>query len=177
MPFAELSGIQTMTTNKKGTGPERRRWPRLKPENVPFIKGAGLNQGEEVKIVNISSRGILLETTARLRPDSKIMFKLVTTEGVFKIEGTVLRSWVFSLQGEPQYRASVAFSQPFELLNDMAFDLTDQAQGNTSHSGNAEDQKVSIDLQSPSSTAGNETEEDPVTLTIISNDADTPVMS
>jgi hypothetical protein len=97
----------------------RRRWPRLKPDSIPGLKGVELNQGSEVDIVNISRGGLLLETEARLRPDLKIMLKVVTTDGVLRLDGTILRSSIFSLKGAPRYRTAIAFKQPLTLLDDL----------------------------------------------------------
>jgi hypothetical protein len=104
---------------KKGDGENRRRFPRLNPADIPFLKNVEFNQGSDVRIINISQGGMLLETETRLRPDFKIYLKLVTTEGVFKMDGTILRSSISSLQGAPKYRTAIAFERPFELLTEF----------------------------------------------------------
>lgn len=83
------------------------------------MKHVEFNQGSDIEIVNISQGGLLLETEARLRPDLKIMLKLVTTEGVLKMDGHILRSSIFSLKGAPRYRTAIAFNRPFEMLADV----------------------------------------------------------
>jgi hypothetical protein len=118
----------------------RRQWPRLKPEAVPFLKSVDFSQGTEVRVVNISRGGILLETEVRLRPQMKIFLKLVTTEGVVKMEGHILRSSISSLQGTPRYQSAISFEHPFHMLDDLSADLEDteeseeQTQGLTSES-------------------------------------------
>jgi len=94
----------------------RRRWPRLKPDAVPGLKHVEFTHGADVNIIDISKGGLLLETEARLRPDMKIMLKLVTAEGVLRIDGTILRSAIYSLKSVPRYRTAIVFQQPLELL-------------------------------------------------------------
>ena len=74
-------------------------------------------------MVNISRGGILLETEVRLRPQMKIFLKLVTTEGVVKMEGHILRSSISSLQGTPRYQSAISFEHPFHMLDDLSADL------------------------------------------------------
>lgn len=104
--------------NKKTDESSQRRYPRMKPHEVPGLKSVELSQGTEVDIVNISRGGLLLETEARLRPDMTIMLKVVTTEGILRLDGTILRSSIYSLEGAPRYRTAIAFKQPLELVDE-----------------------------------------------------------
>ncbi len=101
---------------KKFTGSDRRRWPRVNPSDLPFLKGVAFNQGSPVHVIDISQGGMLLETDVRLRPQMRILFKIATNEGVFKIAGNVLRSEITSLKGGPRYQSAIVFEHPFHLL-------------------------------------------------------------
>jgi hypothetical protein len=105
----------------------RRQWPRLKPEAVPFLKSVDFNQGDEVRVIDISRGGVLLETEVRLRPQMKLTLKLVTTEGVIKMDGLILRSSITSLTAVPKYRSAIAFTHPFLMLDDISAALDEQA--------------------------------------------------
>jgi hypothetical protein len=104
----------------------RRQYPRLTPSAVPFLKSVVFNQGCGAHVVNISRGGILLETEVRLRPQMKILLKLVTSDGVIKMEGHILRSFVSSLNGIPRYKSAIAFEHPFHMLDDLSADLEEQ---------------------------------------------------
>jgi hypothetical protein len=106
----------------------RRQYIRLKPAAVPFLKSVAFNQGFEAQVVNISRGGILLETDVRLRPQMKIFLKLVTTEGVIKMEGQIIRSSISSLNGVPRYQSAIAFEHPFHMLDDLSAELEEQNQ-------------------------------------------------
>ena len=113
-------GMGTMKTGNytEETGRDRRKYPRLKPSEVPGLKSAELSQGAEIEIVNISRGGMLLETGTCLGPEFKIILKVVTDKGPLRIDGVVLRSTIYSLKGRPLYRSAVKFKQPFELLDE-----------------------------------------------------------
>lgn len=109
-----------MRENKRhDPGAERRRYPRLKPSALPFLKSIALGPGTELDTIDISQGGMLVETEVRLRPQMKIHLRLLTNDGVIKLEGTVLRSSIASLKGVPRYQSAILFEKPFEQLNDL----------------------------------------------------------
>ena len=107
----------------------RRQWPRLNPANIPFLKGITLNQGNEAQVVDISRGGALIETDVRLRPQMKIVFKVITTQGTFRITGSVLRSSIKSLHGTPVYQSAIVFENPLTMMDDLEPPATDASAG------------------------------------------------
>lgn len=121
MPFR----IVEKTASSKGKNSrkpniERRRWPRLEPSSVPFLKSVRFNQGTEVQVINISQGGILIETDECLRPQMEIQLKMVTNTGVVSLEGRIVRSTIVSLKGVPRYQSGIAFKHLFQMLADMS---------------------------------------------------------
>jgi hypothetical protein len=100
-------------------GIAKRRWPRLNPSDIPSLKCVTINQGAEAQIIDISRGGTLIETNVRLGPQMKIVLKVVTTKGVFKIMGCVLRSSIKSLKETPIYQSAISFENPLTMLADM----------------------------------------------------------
>jgi len=101
---------------RRGTGANRRQAPRLSPEKVTSL----ISVSTEMRVVNISRGGALLETEARLVPGTRIVLKVVTVEGAIRIAGQVLRSSVSSLIGNPKYQSAVAFETPLGILDDIS---------------------------------------------------------
>lgn len=161
----------TLSRIQKDEGSNRREWPRLNPETLPFLKSVEFSQGKEIQIVNISRGGLLLETEARLRPDLNIMLKLVTTEGILKMDGTILRSSIFSLKGVPKYRTAIAFRHPFELLDDVKMETNDQAQKTSTDFMIPEIHEDSDSHQPQQNSPDSETEKTPAILTVVASDA------
>ena len=60
------------------------------------------------------------QTVFRLRPDMKILLKIMTTKGVFKVSGIVLRSSIKSISGAPLYESAITFESPLTVLDDLA---------------------------------------------------------
>lgn len=69
-----------------------------------------------------------METEVRLRPQMKILLKLVTTDGVIKMEGQIIRSSISSLNGVPRYQSAIAFDHPFHMLDDLSAEQEEQKQ-------------------------------------------------
>ncbi len=101
--------------NKGQNYEDRRSSPRLSPEAFPALKGACLVSGSEVKLINISKGGALLESVERLSPSTRISLRLITTEGVVQLYGQILRSTISHLNGGLRYRSAVSFEQEFPL--------------------------------------------------------------
>jgi PilZ domain len=96
---------------------ERRGSPRLPPSAIPALKGVKLVAGPEVRLVNISRGGALIESEARLSPGSNLCLRLVTAESVYLLKGQVLRSRVASLAGAGlRYQSAISFSEEFSIL-------------------------------------------------------------
>jgi hypothetical protein len=157
---------------KKEIQSNRRLSPRLKAEDVPFLKSVELYQGKEIRIVNISRGGILIETETRLRPDFKVMLTLVTTEGTYKMDGTILRSSISDLNGIPKYRTAIAFKQPFGLMDVFNDESTDPAHQTYSEDRKHEIQDKADGNESEQKSPESEKEKDPAILTIVASGAD-----
>jgi hypothetical protein len=85
---------------------------------VPHLK-ARLLAGPEVRLVDISRRGILLETESRLLPGSPIRVKFVANDATLVMKGSVIRSNVTIVSGEGvMYRTAVAFDEDISLCDE-----------------------------------------------------------
>ncbi len=104
-------------TENQRKGAERRTAPRLPPSAIDGLRAAKLVAGPEVRLVNISRGGALLETRARLLIGSKVSVKLTTKDGLFTLRGGVLRSRVTVLEaGMILYESAVVFDEEFTQL-------------------------------------------------------------
>ena len=97
----------------------KRQWVRLNPENTPSLKGIALNQGSKARVVDISRGGALIETDARLGPQTKIRLKVLTEQGDVLVMGSVLRSSIKSLKGTPIYESAIVFENPLTIFDEL----------------------------------------------------------
>ncbi len=92
--------------------------PELKLSGVPFLKSVA--DGSEIQVLEISRAEMLLETEARLLPQTKIQLKLVTREGLIHVNGSVQRSSMASLHDVPQYHSTITFESPFQGVDESS---------------------------------------------------------
>lgn len=98
-------------------GSERRTSPRRPASLIPNLK-ARLVAGTEVRLVDVSRRGVLLETDTRLLPGSPIRIKFVADDANMVLKGCVVRSSVNIVSGEGLvYRTAVSFDEDISLCD------------------------------------------------------------
>jgi hypothetical protein len=96
---------------------DRRKTPRFDPSVIPFLETVYLVGGPEVKLVNISRGGALIESWERFSPGLSIMLKITTAETLYYLKGRVLRYDVSSIDDTvPHYYSAIAFEEDFTFL-------------------------------------------------------------
>ncbi len=94
---------------------ERRGHMRLGADDVRWLRSARLKYGADVRVIDISIGGILVETDAQLRPDSNIVFELAGPVGSILMPSRVLRCRAASVREVMRYRGACAFKRPLEI--------------------------------------------------------------
>jgi hypothetical protein len=96
--------------------PENRRAePRYTADEVPAITSVQLS-GEQVKLLNISASGILVESDARIKPGERVKLSIVgLTPGI--VPGVVVRCVVSAISngGKLRYESGIGFGQRVSL--------------------------------------------------------------
>lgn len=105
----------TAAAAPKPTG-ERRREPRLTPDQTQWAEAAKIRPGVDVRVLDIGSRGVLLEATSRLHVGLKVELTLFATDANTRLDlmGIVRRCHVSSLS-PITYQGALEFSQAIEL--------------------------------------------------------------
>jgi hypothetical protein len=94
---------------------DRRQYRRFAASELPGLRSARIKFGPSVAVVDVSAGGALLETDARLPPDSEALLELLGNAGQAVIPFRVLRCQVAGLNGTPRYLGACAFKQPLDL--------------------------------------------------------------
>lgn len=103
--------------NERKRDSDRRTAPRLPASAIPSLKGVKLVAGPEVRLINISRGGALIESNTRLSPGSALCLRLVTADSIYLLKGRVLRSRVAFLTGNAlQYESALVFDEEFSML-------------------------------------------------------------
>lgn len=96
---------------------ERRSEPRLRPDEVPWIREVKPSTGDSARLVDISRRGLQLETTARLPPGRRACILLVDADNrTARANGLVVRTQLVAIgpNGVRVYRSALSFPEPID---------------------------------------------------------------
>ena len=97
---------------------ERRIGRRLQPHEVPWIRHVQPVTGDTARLVNISSSGVLVETTARLQPGRRGTVVIVdAAERTLEAHGEVVRTQLVSVgqDGALIYQSAMRFPAGLDL--------------------------------------------------------------
>ena len=94
---------------------ERRGHLRLGPDDVRWLRSARLKYGPDVRVLDISTGGILIETDGQLRPDANIVFELSGPTNSILMPSKVLRCRVASFADVMRYQGACSFKRPLEI--------------------------------------------------------------
>jgi hypothetical protein len=94
---------------------ERRGHLRLGLDDVRWLRSARLKYGPDVRVIDISIGGILVETEGQLRPDANIVFELSGPLNSILVPSKVLRCRVASSNEVMRYQGACAFKRPLEI--------------------------------------------------------------
>lgn len=93
------------------TWEERRESERVPASELPHLT-ARLEGGREVRLVDLSRRGVQFETSVRLRPGTDAALRFVVNGQHFTVTGRVVRSLVSALDGSQLvYRTALSFPE------------------------------------------------------------------
>jgi hypothetical protein len=97
------------------TGADRRVHQRLRAADLQWLRSVRVKNGPEVTLVDLSSGGVLLDTSMQLKPGSRVMLEIVGA-GRIEVASEVLRCHIAALRDATAvYRGACAFVHPIEL--------------------------------------------------------------
>jgi hypothetical protein len=94
---------------------ERRGHMRLGVDDVRWLRSARLKYGPDVRVLDISASGILIETDGQLRLDANIVFELSGPTNSILVPSKVLRCRVASFADVMRYQGACSFKRPLEI--------------------------------------------------------------
>jgi hypothetical protein len=105
-----------------GPDADRREHRRFSGHELPGLRSArlrsaGINLGALVSVLDVSAGGALIETEARLRPESEAVLELLGNLGHSVVPFRVVRWHVSAVNGPLRYRGACAFTRPLDLAD------------------------------------------------------------
>jgi CheY-like chemotaxis protein len=100
----------------RAAGSEKRA-PRWTMSDLPWLSNVRLSWGQHLRLLNISSSGLLVESGVRLSPGSKTSFKIGGPDLDLIVPARVVRCRVADVDAlGVRYEAAAVFDQPVETL-------------------------------------------------------------
>lgn len=96
-------------------GENRRAHERLRASELLWLRGARIKYGADVRVLDISAGGMLLETSSQLAPDANVVVELLGPESPILVPSRVLRCRTASLGEILKYQGACAFKRPLTL--------------------------------------------------------------
>jgi hypothetical protein len=93
----------------------RRVHERLKASDLHWLRGARIKYGADVRIIDISVGGVLLETESALARDANVVVELTGPDNPILIPSRVLRCRTASLGEILKYQGACAFKRPLSI--------------------------------------------------------------
>jgi hypothetical protein len=101
---------------RKETG-DRRKAPRFDASAVPGFKNIIQVGGPELKLINISRCGALIESREPISSDESIALQIVIAEEAYIIKGRVVHHHLYSKNDDViRYQSAIAFDEDFTVL-------------------------------------------------------------
>ena len=105
---------------------DRRQYRRFTARELPGFRSARIRSGPDVELVDVSAGGALLETNARLQPESEALLELFGSARKTVVPFRVLRCQIAAIDGSPKYLGACVFKEPLDL-DELAWASIDPA--------------------------------------------------
>jgi CheY-like chemotaxis protein len=116
-PSLVLTTQDEQALSSWGLGPERKRAQRWTNSQLPWLASVKLSWGLELRLLNISSTGVLVESGVALAPGTTTTFQLRGPHQDMVVPGRVVRNRVATVNGlGVRYQAAAVFDTPFDAL-------------------------------------------------------------
>jgi len=96
-------------------GENRRIHERLRATDLRWLRGARIKYGADIRILDISAGGILLETSSQLAPEANVVVELLGPESPILVPSRVLRCRTASIGEILKYQGACAFKRPLTI--------------------------------------------------------------
>jgi hypothetical protein len=105
-----------LAVNPEPSAKDRRAEVRLSAEDASWLRGARLKYGADVRVIDVSKGGILIESDG-VAPAARstVVFELSGPKGTVLAPARVLRSEVTRSGSYPRYQAACEFKRPLSM--------------------------------------------------------------
>jgi len=96
-------------------GENRRVHTRLRASDLHWLRGARIKYGADIRVLDMSAGGMMVETSSELAPDANVVVELLGPESPILVPSRVLRCRLASLGEILKYQGACAFKRPLTI--------------------------------------------------------------
>jgi hypothetical protein len=96
--------------------PDRRQSPRHPATRLPSLR-ASILAGPDVQVINVSRRGLLVESDVRLVPWAGVCLHITSDDQIYTVGGRIVRVDAALVGGRLKYRAGVLLDKDFAIFD------------------------------------------------------------
>ena len=93
----------------------RRTHLRISADDVLWLQGVRVKYGAEVRVIDISAGGMLVETETNLKVDAIVVFEVSGPESTLLTPARIVRSKAITAGGMTRYHVACAFKRPLSI--------------------------------------------------------------
>ena len=93
----------------------RRTHLRISADDVLWLQGVRVKYGADVRVIDISAGGMLIESETNFKPDAIVVFEVSGPESTLLTPARIVRSKPLSAGGITSYQAACAFKRPLSI--------------------------------------------------------------
>jgi hypothetical protein len=93
--------------------------PRWRAEDWAWLRGARFKYGPDVRVVDISKGGVLIEAGSGVPCHARVVFEFSGPDTRILVPARIVRSGLDVVDGAPVYRGAYAFQRPFRLADEF----------------------------------------------------------
>jgi hypothetical protein len=109
--------VRARRTPESSLTKDLRADPRWRPEDWAWLQGVRFKYGPDVRVIDISKGGVLIETGSGVPCQSRVVFEFAGPDNRILIPARIVRSGLEVVDGEAVYRGAYAFQRPFRLAD------------------------------------------------------------
>jgi uncharacterized protein DUF6982/PilZ domain-containing protein len=128
------SHIRTNEGALAGAAPtdvNRRMHLRLNADDLLWLQGVRVKYGAEVRVIDISAGGMLIETETDFKTDATVVFEVTGPESTVLTPARIVRSKPLTAGGMTRYQIACAFKRPLSIPNLLTNGRTETTATNT----------------------------------------------
>jgi hypothetical protein len=120
----------------------RRSHLRISADDVLWLQGVRIKYGADVRVIDISAGGMLIETDTDFTPHSVVVFEVSSPESTLLTPARIVRSIAITASGTTRYHVACAFKRSLSIPDLVASARTEVTAPPTTSAAKTIGQKV-----------------------------------